>query len=129
MDSTETSEPTASSSNDGDKITYAGRPDSLNNVMLIGRLAADPELRRTSTGLAVTHFRVATNVRGKTEFHSVVAWRRLGELVARQFSKGHMIRVDGSLHGHSWKTDNGETRRSVEVVADWCYTVGPPPRE
>jgi single-strand DNA-binding protein len=94
--------------------------------MLIGRLVADPELQRTQSGIAMTRFRVATNVGSNTEYHSVVAWRRLGELVERQFSKGQLIRVDGSLHARSWKADNGAPRRVVEVVADWCYTV---PRE
>jgi single-strand DNA-binding protein len=94
--------------------------------MLIGRLVADPEMRRTSNGHVVTRFRVATNVGAQTEFHSVVAWRRLGELVARQFRKGQLIRVDGSLHGRTWTTHDGTPRRATEVVADWCYTV---PRE
>jgi single-strand DNA-binding protein len=95
----------------------------LNSVMLIGRLVADPELCRTSSGVTMTRFRVATNVRGTAEFHSVVAWGRLGQLVARQFTMGQLIRVDGSLHSRSWKATSGETRRITEVVADWCYTV------
>ena len=95
----------------------------LNSVMLIGRLVADPELHRTLSGVTITRFRVATNVRGTTEFHSVVAWARLGQLVARQFSKGQLIRVDRSMHSRTSKATSGETRRITEVVADWCYTV------
>ena len=95
----------------------------LNSVMLIGRLVADPELRRTSNGVVMTRFRMATNVGARTEFHSVLAWRRLGELVARQFRKGQLIRVDGSLHARTWTATNGQTRRTVEVIADWCYSM------
>jgi len=97
--------------------------DGLNSVMLIGRLVANPELRHTQSGTVVTHFRIATNVGSNTEFHSVIAWKRLGELVARQFEKGQLIRVDGSLHARSWTANNGEQRRAVEVIAHWCYTV------
>jgi single-strand DNA-binding protein len=98
----------------------------LNSVMLIGRLVADPELRRTSNGVVLTRFRMATNVGTRTEFHSVVAWRRLAELVDRQFRKGQLIRVDGSLHARKWTDTNGEPRRTVEVIAEWCYSM---PRE
>jgi single-strand DNA-binding protein len=95
----------------------------MNYVQLVGRLVADPELRRTGTGLAITRFRIATNVRGTSEFHSVVAWRRTGELIARQFKKGQHIKIDGALHGRTWKTDSGETRRSVEVIVNSVYTM------
>lgn len=94
----------------------------LNSVMLVGRLVADPELRRTSNGVGVTRFRIAINVGNSTEFHSV-AWRRLGELVARQFTNGQLIRVDGSLHTRQWNTNDAERRHAVEIIAEWCYSV------
>lgn len=96
---------------------------NVNSVTLVGRLTADPDLRQTRSGVAMTRFRVATNIRGTAEFHSVVAWARLGELVAKQFRKGELIRVDGSLRSRSWKSESGEDRRTVEVVAEQCYTV------
>lgn len=100
-----------------------GQRDGMNNVMIIGRLVADPEFRRTSTGVLMTRFRVATTVGGNTEFHSVVAWARLGQLVARQFTKGQLIRVDGSLQRRSWQAKTGEPGRAVEIKADWCYSL------
>jgi single-strand DNA-binding protein len=122
MTRTESSESMASTSHDGENNSTERRGD-VNMVQIVGRLAADPELKRTSNDIVVVRFRVATNVRGRTEFHSAVAWRRLGELVARQFKKGDPIRVDGALHGRTWKNANGETRRTVEIIAEWCYAM------
>jgi hypothetical protein len=56
-------------------------------------------------------------------FYTVVAWARLGQLVARQFTKGQMIRVDGSVQRRPWQSKAGQAPRTVEVVADWCYCV------
>lgn len=98
---------------------------NLNKVMLIGRLAADPELRRTQSDLAVTSFSVAVNRRYNkdqaqqaVDFIDVVAWRNQAEFVTKYFKKGSAIFVSGSLQVRPWKDKDGNNRRSVEVVAD-----------
>ncbi len=98
---------------------------NLNKVMLIGRLAADPELRRTQSDLAVTSFSVAVNRRYNKEqaqqavdFIDVVAWRNQAEFVTKYFKKGSAIFVSGSLQVRPWKDKDGNNRRAVEVVAD-----------
>lgn len=98
---------------------------NLNKVMLIGRLAADPELRRTQSELAVTSFSVAVNrpyrkdqAQQAVDFIDVVAWRNQAEFVTKYFKKGSAIFVSGSLQVRPWKDKDGNNRRSVEVVAD-----------
>ncbi len=98
---------------------------NLNKVMLIGRLAADPELRRTQSDLAVTSFSVAVNRRYNkdqaqqtVDFIDVVAWRQLAEFVTKYFKKGSAIFVSGSLQIRTWKDKDGNNRRTAEVVAD-----------
>lgn len=98
---------------------------NLNKVMLIGRLAADPELRRTQNDLAVTSFSVAVNrpyrkdqAQQAADFIDVVAWRNQAEFVTKYFKKGSAIFVSGSLQVRPWKDKDGNNRRSVEVVAD-----------
>ena len=98
---------------------------NLNKVMLIGRLAADPELRRTQNDLAVTSFSVAVNrpyrkdqAQQAVDFIDVVAWRNLAEFVTKYFKKGSAIFVSGSLQVRPWKDKDGNNRRAVEVVAD-----------
>jgi single-stranded DNA-binding protein len=106
---------------------YRGTPPRgagyKNEVTVVGRLVADPEFLRTSTGVFMTRFRVAAKVPGGKAFYSVVAWARLGQLVARQFSKGQLIRVDGSTRRRSWESKTGDIRQATQVVADWCYSV------
>lgn len=98
---------------------------NLNKVMLIGRLAADPELRRTQSDLAVTSFSVAVNrpyrkdqAQQAVDFIDVVAWRNQAEFVTKYFKKGSAIFVSGSLQVRPWKDKDGNNRRSVEVIAD-----------
>ena len=100
---------------------------ALNRVQLIGRLAADPEVRFTSSGLPVCTLRVATNERESAEFHDVVVWRQLAEFAGQYLAKGRMVFVEGRLHGRSWQAENGTTRRSVEVVADDLQALDRPP--
>lgn len=100
----------------------------LNHITIMGRLTRDPELRRTGSGIAVASFTVAVdrdyNPQGQdkeTDFIDCVAWRQTGEFVAKYFTKGRMIVVDGRLQIRSWKDQNGNNRRTAEVVADHCY--------
>jgi single-strand DNA-binding protein len=100
----------------------------LNHITIMGRLTADPELRRTGSGVAVASFTVAVdrdyNPQGQekeTDFIPCVAWRNTGEFVAKYFTKGRMIVVDGRLQIRSWTDKDGNKRRTAEVVADHCY--------
>lgn len=97
----------------------------LNRVILIGRLAQDPELRYTTSGIAVATFALAversyTSKTGEreTDFISIVVWRKLAENCANHLGKGRLVAVEGSLQTRSYDDNNGIRRKVVEVVAD-----------
>ena len=97
----------------------------LNKVMLIGRLGADPEIRYTADGTPVATFSLATDYpvkRGdqwetETDWHRVVAWRRLAEVCSEYLSKGRLVYVEGGLRTRSWEDRDGNKRWTTEVVA------------
>ena len=101
----------------------------LNRVNLMGRLVRDPELRQTAGGTPVATFSLAVEQDFKdkstgersADFIDVVAWRQTGEFVSRYLSKGRMCVVDGRLQARTWKDKNGNSRKTVEVVADHVY--------
>ena len=100
----------------------------LNHITIMGRLTRDPELRRTGSGVAVASFTVAVDRdfggqdgEKEVDFIDCVAWRNTGEFVAKYFTKGRMIVVDGRLQIRSWTDKDGNKRRTAEVVADHCY--------
>ena len=97
----------------------------LNKVLLIGRLGQDPELKYTQSGIAVTKFSVATsqqwkdqdgNTQDRTEWHNVVAWRRLAEICAEYLKKGSKVYLEGSLSTSSWEDENKKKHYRTEVV-------------
>lgn len=93
----------------------------LNRVILMGRLTAQPELKTTPSGVAVTSFNIAVDRPGKekvTDFIGVVAWRSSAEFVCRYFEKGDPITVEGRIQVRSYTTQDGQKRNVVEVVAD-----------
>ncbi len=96
----------------------------LNRVVLIGRLANDPELKYTPSGIAVSTFTLAVNrqpnSQGEREadFVPIVAWRQSAEFAANYLTKGRMVAVDGKLQIRSWVAQDGTRRKSAEVVAD-----------
>jgi single-strand DNA-binding protein len=90
----------------------------VNRVILIGRLTADPELRFTSSGLAVANIRLVTNDREVPEYHDVVIWRQLAETAGKYLVKGRLVYVEGHLRGRTWTAKDGATRRSVEIVGE-----------
>ena len=100
----------------------------LNTVTIMGRLAADPELRRTNGGTPVASIRIA-NTRDytpqgqekKTDWYDVVAWRSTAEFVQRNFAKGRMIVVKGRLETREWVDKNGGKHTSVEIIAENVY--------
>lgn len=100
----------------------------LNKIVVMGRLTRDPELRRTQSGLSVTSFSVACDRDFKsqsgekeTDFIDIVAWRTTAEFVCKYFSKGRMAVVEGRLQIRDWQDNNGNKRRSAEIVADNVY--------
>lgn len=96
----------------------------LNNAVIMGRLTADPELRKTPSGVSVTRLTVAVD-RGyakqgeerKTDFINVIAWRATAEFICKYFSKGQMIAVQGSIETGSYEKD-GIKRNTFEIKAD-----------
>lgn len=103
----------------------------MNKAIIMGRLCADPELRTTPGGKAVTTIRVAVNRRFSNEdgtrdadFIDVVCWRQTAEFVSKYFTKGRMIGVVGWLQTRSWTDKNGNKRYVTEVIADEAYFCG-----
>ena len=95
----------------------------MNNVNLIGNLGADVELRQTQSGKAVCSFDIAVRDFENTHWITIVAWGKTAELVAQYMRKGSKIGVSGRLQVRSWEDQNGNKRKSVEVVAervDFC---------
>lgn len=101
----------------------------LNRVILIGRLATDPELKYTPSGIAVTQFRLAVDrpmssearqsgQEKQADFISIVAWRQSAEFAANYLGKGRLVAVEGRLQVREYVTQDGQKRRDVEVVSD-----------
>lgn len=100
---------------------------AYNHVTLVGRLVADPELRRTGTGKAVTSFRLAVDRPTKekqTDWLDVVAWEKSAEFAANNFRKGQEILVDGELQSRPWTDKDGNKRTAIEVKANVLRFVG-----
>jgi single-strand DNA-binding protein len=101
----------------------------MNQIVLMGRLTRDPELRRTQSGTAVAAFTLAVdrnyvsreNGERQTDFIDIVAWRSTAEFVSKYFVKGQMAAVTGRLQIRDWTDKDGNKRRSAEVVADNIY--------
>ena len=101
---------------------------SLNKVMLIGNLGKDPEVRYTASGVAVATFTVATNeswkdqdgnLQERTEWHNIVAWRKLAEICGEWLKKGKKVYIEGRIQTRSYDDKNtGAKRYITEVVAD-----------
>ena len=96
----------------------------MNNVALIGRLTADPELRHTQSGTACTRFNVAVDRRVKqgeekqTDFITVVAWQQRAEFICKYFSKGQRIALTGSIRTGNYTDKDGNKRNTFEVWAE-----------
>lgn len=101
----------------------------LNRIIIMGRLTAAPELKRTQSGTAYCRFSLAVdrdfkgqNGEKETDFIDVVAWRNTAEFICQYFGKGRMAVVEGRLQIRDWKDQSGNARRSAEVVADNVYS-------
>lgn len=106
---------------------------NLNKVYLIGRLTKDPEIRTTTTGQTVAQISLATNrvwyndakqKQESTEFHNIVAWSRLAEIVNQYTRKGSILLVEGRLQTRSWQAPDGTTKYKTEIVAE-SIQLGP----
>ncbi len=98
----------------------------LNKAMVIGNLGADPEIRYTQEGTPVASFTVATSERWKgkdgqmqesTEWHRIVAWRRLAEICGEYLHKGSKVYIEGKIQTRKWQDQNGNDRYTTEIVA------------
>ena len=95
---------------------------SINKVELLGRVGADPEMRYTASGIAVTQLRLATDrVRkggeSETDWHQIVVWDKLAEAVAQYVEKGQRLYVAGRLVQNTWAGDDGQRRYRTEIHA------------
>jgi single-strand DNA-binding protein len=100
---------------------------NLNKAMIIGNLTRDPELRNTPSGQSVASFGVATNFvwtdqsgqqQKKTEFHNVIAWRKLAEICAKYLHKGSKVFIEGRLQTTDWTGQDGVKRYRTEIVTE-----------
>jgi len=101
---------------------------NLNKVFLLGNLTADPEIRTTPSGKSVCRFRMATNrfwvdrqsgeKKQSVEYHSVVAWDKLANIVSQYLSKGRLVFVEGRLVTRTWEDGSGNKRSRTEIIAE-----------
>lgn len=100
---------------------------SVNKVILVGRLGKDPETKTTNAGVAMSRFSIATDESWKdqngeqqqrTEWHNIVAWRRLAEICGQYLTKGKLVYVEGRLQTRSWEDPEGNKRYTTEIQAD-----------
>jgi len=107
----------------------------INKVILIGRLGRDPEVRYTPDGTAVATFSIATSdewsdkssgeKKERTEWHRIVAWRKLAEICGEYLSKGRQVYIEGKLQTREWQDKDGNKRTTTEVVASDMQMLGP----
>jgi len=108
---------------------------NLNKVYLIGRLTQDPETRSTTSGQSVTTLKMATNRVWKdpsggrkdaTEYHTVIAWSRLGEIASQYLKKGGLVMIEGRLQTRNWTGKDNVKRYVTEIIAEGLQ-MGPRP--
>ena len=111
----------------------------INKVILVGRLGRDPEVRYTPSGATVANFSIATSdewkdketgqKQEKTEWHKIVAWRRLGEICGEYLRKGKQVYIEGKLQTRSWEDRDGNKRYTTEIVAQSMQMLDAQPRD
>jgi len=99
---------------------------TLNKVILIGRLGSDPEIRYTPAGVPVANFSIATSEawtdsqgqkKERTEWHRIVAWRKLAEICGEYLSKGSRVYVEGKIQNRQWEDRDGIKRFCTDIQA------------
>lgn len=107
---------------------------SLNRATIIGHLTRDPELRTTANGKSVANFGMATNRRwtdaagtqqDMAEFHDIVAWGKIAEIVSTYLKKGDRAYLEGRLQTRSWEGQDGVKRYRTEIVAENLIMLSP----
>lgn len=105
----------------------------VNKVILIGNLGADPEVRYTPSGTAITNFQIATSEsytkkdgqkETKTEWHRIVAFSKLAEICGEYLSKGRQVYIEGKIQTRSWDDKDGNKRYTTEIVANTMKMLG-----
>ncbi len=106
----------------------------VNKVILVGNLGRDPEVRHLESGVAVASFSIATSETYKdkntgerktnTEWHNIVLWRGLAEIAEKYLKKGGQVYIEGKLRTRTWQDQEGNDRRTTEIVADNMTLLG-----
>ena len=106
----------------------------VNKVILVGNLGKDPEMKYTASGAAIANITVATSESWndkqtgekveKTEWHRIVAFQRLAEIMGEYLRKGSQVYIEGKLQTRKWQDQNGQDRYSTEVVANDMQMLG-----
>lgn len=100
---------------------------NLNKAMIIGNLTRDPEVRTTPQGTSVASFSVATNFvwtdangqkQERAEYHNVVAWRKLAEIIGQYLKKGSKVYIEGRLQTRDWVGQDGAKKYRTEIIAE-----------
>ncbi len=108
---------------------------TLNRVQLIGRLGADPEIRKTQAGMTVATFGLATSrqwpgkdgtMQEETEWHNIVVWDKLAQLCGDFLTKGRLVYIEGRIHTRSYDRD-GQKQYRTEIVASDMLLLDPKP--
>lgn len=108
----------------------------MNKVMLIGHVGAEPQVRYLDTGICVATLRLATTERGytlpngtqvpdRTEWHSVIFWRKLGETVEKYVHKGDKLYVEGKIQSRTYDDRQGVRHQVVEIMAETMEMFSP----
>jgi len=106
---------------------------SVNKVILIGRLGRDPELKYTPSGTPVAKFSLATDEvfkdqtgeqQRRTEWHNIVAWKRLAEICGEYLTKGKQVYIEGSIRSRQYQDKEGNKRTAYEIIARQMQMLG-----
>ena len=106
----------------------------INKAIIIGNLGSDPEIRYTQSGTQVATFNVATTERWKgqdgqmqesTEWHKIVAWKRLAEICGEYLHKGSKVYIEGKIQTRKWQDQNGNDKYTTEIVAREMKMLSP----
>jgi len=112
--------------------------NSVNKVILLGRLGSDPELKYLPSGTPVANFNIATDEvwidrnnekQKRTEWHRIVAWGKRAEFCGEYLSKGRLVYIEGRLRSRSWEDRNGNQRTTTEVNSTEIVLLGRRPEE
>jgi single-strand DNA-binding protein len=112
--------------------------NSVNKVILVGRLGKDPEVKYTQGGTAMARFSLATDEvwkdqsgekQQKTEWHNIVAWNKLAEICGQYLAKGRLVYIEGRLQTRNWEDKDGNKRTTTEIRADNMVMLGGKPEE